>query len=72
MVDCAGQEYVDALNDIGVDAEYADFSGCGRIFGRLGLDDFDEVYDRKALVAILAYEDGATNYDYTCRAVYNK
>jgi len=73
MIDRTDQEYVDALNehaDLDDEAKYADCIGCGRIFGRLGLDDFDEVYNRKALVAILAYEDGATDYDYTRRVVY--
>ena len=76
VIDYAGQEYVDAMNDqggFGGDAEYADCTGCGRIFGGSyspGLDDFDEVYNRKALVAILAYEDGAVDYDYACRVIY--
>lgn len=73
MIDCVSQEYVDAMNehgDLDDEAEYADCVGCGRIFGRQGLDDFDEVYNRKALVAILAYEDGTVDYDYTCRVVY--
>ncbi len=73
MIDHAGDEYVEAMNkhgDLDEEAEYADCVSCGRIFGRRGLDDFDEVYNRKALVAILAYEDGAVDYDYTCRVVY--
>jgi hypothetical protein len=73
MIDYAGDEYVDAMNehgDLDDEAEYADCVGWGRIFGRQGLNDFDEVYNRKALVAILAYEDGAVDYDYTCRVVY--
>ncbi len=73
MIDGASQEYINALNehgDLDEEVEYADCVSCGRIFGRVGLDDFDEVYNRKALVAILAYEDGAIDYDYTCRVVY--
>jgi hypothetical protein len=73
MIDYAGDEYTDAMNehgDLDDKAEYADCVGCGRIFGRQGPDDFDEVYNRKALVAILAYEDGAVDYDYACRVIY--
>jgi hypothetical protein len=73
MIDDLGEAYADALNehaDLDDKAEYADCSGCGRIFGRVSLDDFDEVYNRKALVAVLAYEDGAVDYDYACRVIY--
>ena len=76
MIDFPGQEYVDALTAIGQDAEYADCSGCGRIFGNCGRsgsmspDYFEEVYDRKALIALLAYEDKAVSYEYAARAVF--
>lgn len=73
VIDYAGQEYVDALNDLDEfeeEAEYADCVGCGGIFGHTSLDKFDEVYNRKALVACLAYEDGAVDYDYACRVIY--
>ncbi len=76
VIDFPGDSYVDALVAIGQDAEYADTSGCGRIFGNfggerlLGPDSFDEVYDRKALIAILAYEDGAVDYEYAVKIIF--
>jgi len=76
VIDFPGQEYVDALVAIGEDAEYADCAGAGRIFGNCGqdgpmsLDSFDKVYDRKALVAIVAYEDGAVSYEYAVRVIF--
>ncbi len=78
VIDFPGHEYVDALTAIGEEAEYADTSGCGRIFGSCGgsgpmdPDSFDEVYDRKALIALLAYESGAVSYEYACRVIFRK
>lgn len=70
VIDDAGYEYTKALVEKGVDAEYTDCCGCGRIFSREDVDDFDEVYNRKALVACLAYEDGTVDYDYTAKVIY--
>jgi hypothetical protein len=72
VIDDPGGDYAEALNAIGIEAEYANCSGCGRIFGRMSLGDFDEVYNRKALVACLAYEDGAVDYDYACKVIFGK
>jgi len=81
VFDFPGHEYTDILEGILVteddpDAvEFADCGGCGRIFGHAAhdfKDRFDEVYDRKALVAILAYEDGAVDYEYACKAIYGE
>lgn len=65
VVDYPGHEYEEILAEFIDDLETVDCSGCGRIFH--GDPDFDEVYNRKALVAILAYEDGAVSYDYVNR-----
>ncbi len=76
VIDNPGNEYAEAINAIGVEAEYADCFGCGRIFGSfnedesMSPDDFDEVYDYKALVASLAYEAGAVDYNYACRIIF--
>ncbi len=76
MVDDPGEEYSDAIKKVGEDAEYADTSGCGRIFSSYGNDEpmspdnFDEVYNRKALVACLAFEDGAINYAHAARVIF--
>jgi len=70
MLNYAGDEFVAAMVEKGADAEYGDSSSCGRIFGHEGADDFDEVYNRKALVACLAYEDGAVDYDYAVKVIY--
>jgi len=78
MIDFPGWAYVEALNETGDlddEAEYADCVGCGRIFGgshHPGLDGYDEVYNRKALVACLAYEDGAVSYDYARRVIFGE
>jgi hypothetical protein len=72
VIDYAGDEYTEALVAIGEDAEYADTSGCGRIFDSADLDGWDEIYNRKALVAALAYEDGAVSYDYAVRVIFGK
>jgi hypothetical protein len=72
VIDYAGDEYTEALVAIGEDAEYADTSGCGRIFGSADLTGWDEIYNRKALVAALAYEDGAVSYDYAVRVIFGK
>ena len=50
--------------------EYVDCVGCGRIFGYGNLDKFDEVYNRKALIACEAYEDGAVSYDYAIKVIF--
>jgi len=76
VIDFPGHDYVDALEGIGEEAEYADTIGCGRIFGNCGRDEpmspgyFDEVYDRKALIALLAFEDNAVSYEYAARVVF--
>jgi len=70
VIDNPGNDYCEAMVEKGANAEYADCSGCGRIFGRNGVNEFDEVYNRKALVACLAYEDGAVDYDYAVKAIY--
>lgn len=55
-----------------------DCSGGGRIFGRAdwhggdGWQAFDEVYNRKALVAIRALEDGNVSVDYAARIVFGR
>lgn len=76
VIDYLGSDFTDALTAIGEDAEYADCTGAGRIFGNCGRegpmspDEFDEVYDRKALVAILAFEDNAVPYEYAAKVVF--
>jgi len=78
VYDYPGGDYKDALEDLLVSdddpdcVETVSSAGCGRIFGRTGLDDFDEVYNRKALVACLAYEDGAVDYDYARRVIFGE
>jgi hypothetical protein len=71
VIDYAGDEYTEALVAVGEDAEYADCSGCGRIFG-IDLTGWDDIYNRKALVAALAYEANAVSYDYACRVIFGK
>jgi hypothetical protein len=64
----------DSFTELGIEHEYTDCSGGGRIFGNFGRNDrltFDEVYNRKALVAIEALEDGAVSADYAARVVFN-
>ena len=62
---------VDALNEVCDDeVEYADCVRCGRIFGSMTITSFDEVYNMKALVACLAFEDGAVSYNYARRAIF--
>ena len=73
VIDDPGGDFAEALDAVCDDKiEYADCTGCGRIFGSNGLDDFDEVYNRKALVACLAYEDGAVDYNYAVRIIFGK
>ena len=48
----------DAFDEMGIEHEATDCNSCGRIFGRLGFDDFDEVFDREALMAINLIEAG--------------
>ena len=78
VYDYPGDAYEKALSDLLVSdddpdcVETVDCSGCGRIFGRLDLDDFDEVYNHKALVACMAYEDGAVSYDYARRIIFGE
>lgn len=64
---CDASDSFDALN---IEYECTDCIGCGRIFSRD--TDFDEVYNRKALVAILALEDGAVSADYAAKVVFNQ
>ncbi len=70
VTDYPGHEYEDALRDVSGEFETVDCSSCGRIFGDTALDDFDEVFNRKALIACLAYEDGAVSYDYARRIIF--
>jgi hypothetical protein len=70
MFEFPGHAYQEAMEEKLGPLEFADYSGGGRIFGRDGWDDFDEVYNRKALVACQAYEAGAVNYDYACRVIF--
>ena len=78
VYDYPGNDYEDALEDWLVSdddpdcVETVDSCGCGRIFSPTDLDDFDEVYNRKALVACLAYENGAVDYDYARRVIFGK
>lgn len=79
VIDNAGYKCAEALDAVcEAKIEYADCTGCGRIFGNFGSDkpmspdDFDEVYNMKALVACLAYEDGAVGYDYAVKAILGK
>jgi hypothetical protein len=72
VTDYPGDAYKDALRGVVGELETVDCSGCGRIFGDTSVDDFDEVYNRKALVACLAYEDGAVSYDYACRIIFGE
>lgn len=60
----------EAFDDLGVEHKSTDCSGGGRIFSSINDMDFDEVYDRKALVAIAAYEDGAVSYDYAVSIIF--
>ncbi len=69
VIDDPGGDYAKALNAIGIEAEYAHLSGAGRIFT---IDDFDKIYNRKALVAVLAYEAGAVDYDYACKVIFGR
>lgn len=70
VIDNPGDDYCDKIVAVGADAEYADCVGCGRMFNADYPVEFDEVYNRKALVACLAYEDGAVSYDYAVKAIY--
>lgn len=60
----------DSFDDLDIEHECTDCIGCGRIFGRTNEMDFDEVYNRKALVAIMALEDGAVSKDYAAKIVF--
>jgi len=63
---------VEGLNAIFDDEiEYADCSSCGRIFSSMSVDDFDRVYNMKALVALLAFEAGAVSYDYAIKIIFD-
>ena len=78
MIDESHCEGRDQIADVADDVEAVDCSGGGRIFASFGredslsVDDFDEVYNRKALVAVLAYEDDAVDYDYAARVVFGE
>ncbi len=79
VIDNPGYEYAEAINAVCDDEiEYADCTGCGRIFSSFDSDkpmtpdDFDEVYNLKALVAALAYEASAVDYDYAIRVIFGK
>jgi hypothetical protein len=71
VFDFPGHTYQEGLEEKLGPLEFADCSSCGRIFaGFSGPVEFDEVYNRKALVACQAYEAGAVDYDYTCRVIF--
>jgi len=77
VVDDPGCEYAKALNAVCDDEIVCvDRTGFGRIFGSFDKDmpttpdDFDEVYNMKALVAILAYEDDAVDYNYATKTIF--
>lgn len=58
----------DAFEELGIEHECTDCTGGGRIFSNC--PDFDEVFDRKALVAIQALESGAVDADYAAKVVF--
>ena len=68
----AYEEALRALPELADDIETVDHTGGGRIFGREGLDDFDEVYNPAALEACLAFESGIISYDDAVRIIFNK
>jgi hypothetical protein len=68
MFDFPGHAYQEAMEEKLGPLEFADCSGGGHIFDRVS--DFDEVYNRKALVAYQAYEAGAVDYDYACQVIF--
>lgn len=76
VFDYPGHAYEEVLRDLLVSdddpsrVETVDHSGCGRIFGNDGVDDFDEVYNLAALEACLAYEKGIGSYDDTARVIF--
>lgn len=72
VIDNPGYEYVEALDAVCDDKiEYADCISDGSIFDQLrNPNDFDEVYNCKALVACLAFEYGAVSYDYAIRTIF--
>jgi len=73
VIDDPGYEYAEALDAVCEDKiEYAACTGRGRIFSSMSLDNFDEVYNHKALVACLAYEVGVVDYDYAVRAIFRR
>jgi hypothetical protein len=69
---CEASAYFD---DCGIEHETTNCSGGGRIFGNFGNTGrmvFDEVFDRKALIAIEALEDGAVSADYAGQVVFGR
>jgi hypothetical protein len=72
IFDCPEKSYIDALRGHVDDLETADISSCGRIFSKMDLADFDEVFNMKALVVALAYESGVVSTEYAIRVIYNK
>ena len=59
-----------AFNVMGIEHEFTDCIGCGRMFGRGS--DYEEVINRKAMVACEAYEAGAVSYEYACKIIFGK
>ena len=57
-----------AFDDMGVEHEYTDCIGGGRMFGKGS--DYDEIINRKAQVACEAYEAGAVSYEYAVKAIF--
>lgn len=62
---CDASESFEAL---GIEHECTDCIGGGRIFS-VG-SDYEEVFNRKALVALQALEDGAVSADYAAKVVF--
>ena len=73
--DSFGSDASAAFDALGIEHECTDCSECGRIFSSIGRAsglNFDEVFDRKALIAIQAYEDGAVSYDYAVQVIFGE
>ena len=61
-----------AFDEMGIDHESTDCIGGGRCFTDADRGNWDEVYDRKALVALMALEDGAVDVDYAAAIVFGR
>lgn len=58
-----------AFDQMGIEHECTDCSGCGRMFPIAG---FDEVFDQEALDAINDYEAGKISYDDAARIIFGE